>query len=90
MPVQHSYNLLVMDNISGSTRDHVLHAVLDNHPDLGGLPRLGVISTALRIRSDLNSVDKALSLAGPALRYRALSHLGTAGLAAATEPNAPK
>lgn len=85
----HSYNLLVMDSISGSTRDHVLHAVLDNHPDYGGLPSPKVIGIALRIRRDLNTVDKALSPAGPMLRYRSVSHLAAAGLPAATEPRAP-
>ena len=62
-----SYNLLVMDSNFRTTGDHTARAVLDNHPDYGGLPNLGVIGTALRIRRDPNAVDKALSPAGPGL-----------------------
>ncbi len=85
----HGYNLLVMDNISGSTRAHTSHAVLDNHPEYGGLPSLGVIGTALRIRRDMNAVDKALSPAGPNLRYRSVSHLAAIGVTPGAVTNSP-
>lgn len=78
-PGAQTVNLLVMDAVSGSRRAHVLDAVLDNHPDLGGLPPLGQIPQALRIRADLNAADAALSPAGPSVRYRDLLDLSAAG-----------
>ena len=74
-----SYNLLVMDSVSGSKRDHVSDAVLDNHPELGGLPAISMIPTALRIRADLSAADERLSPAGANLRYRGLRHVAAAG-----------
>jgi hypothetical protein len=82
-------NLLVMDAVAGSRRPHVLDAVLDNHPKLGGLPSLGTIPTALRIRADLNAADAELSPAGPNLRFRPIRHLadlGADGVAAVRAP----
>ena len=76
--VERSENILVMDQIAGSRDPYVLQAPLDNHPDLGGLPSFGVIGTAIRIRNDLDAVDKRLSPAGPALRYRSLEHIAAA------------
>ena len=72
---ERTVNVLLMDDIAGSTRQHVVDATLTNHPVLGGLPSLGVIPTALRIRSDLNAADAALSPAGPDLRYRPIGQL---------------
>lgn len=69
-PAARSADLLVMDAIAGSRRRYTADAVLDNHPDFGGLPAFGEWRTALRIRADMDAVDADLSPAGPALRYR--------------------
>ena len=84
-----SLNILLMDAIAGSRRSHVSQATLDNNPDYGGLPRLGDIPTALRIRSDLNAADRELSPGGPNLRYRGLAHLAQAAPVAGAPLRAP-
>ncbi|MEM7540022.1 MAG: hypothetical protein AAF384_00395 [Pseudomonadota bacterium] len=71
-----SANFFVMDTIAGSSRNHVLDAVLDNEPPLGGLPEFRMLGLALRIRSDLQAADREVS--GPHggdYGFRPVAHL---------------
>jgi hypothetical protein len=83
-------NLFVMDSVAGSMTPHFLDAVLDNDPDLGGLPSFAHLGLALRIRSDLTAVDRALSPDGPDLTYRPVTAAATAGLASDATSVSPR
>lgn len=83
-------NLLLKETIAGTLHPHFLDAVLDNHPDLGGLPSWSRLGLALRIRGDLNAVDRELSPGGPDLRYRPVDELAEAGLVAGQAAHAPR
>jgi len=68
-------NLLMLDSIAGRRRPHLLDAVMDNEPPLGGLPSLGKLALALRIRADLLAADRAAGAAQPDYGYRPVDHL---------------
>lgn len=73
-------NLLLTDSIAGTLHPHFLDAVLDNEPDLGGLPSLGQLPLALRIRADLAAADGALSPGGGDPFYRPVDAPAAAGI----------
>ncbi len=53
-----SLNLFVLNSMGGVIADHTLNLPMDNQPPLGGLPRFADISTALRMKRDLEAADR--------------------------------
>ena len=72
--------------MGGRRVDHVLDAVVDNEPALGGLPPLVRIPTLLRIRRDLRDADAEVHGGGGSIRYRSVTPLAAV---ASTSPRAP-
>lgn len=70
-----SKNVLLMESMGGSYLNHVLDAVVDNHPRLGSLPRLKDLGVALRIRKDLTRAEKARDDGIANIRFRTVQHL---------------
>jgi len=55
---QASLNIFTANSLGGVVNKHVLDLKLDNNPPLGRIPNLTDISTALRLRKDLESADR--------------------------------
>lgn len=82
-------NLFLTESIAGTLHPHFLDAVLDNAPELGGLPSLARLPLALRIRADLAAADAELSPGGPDPFYRPVDELAAAGAGAGRAVRAP-
>lgn len=82
-------NLLLTESIAGTLHPYFLDAVFDNEPDLGGLPPLGRMALALRIRADLMAADAELSPGGPDPFYRPVDALAAAGAGGRRSVRAP-
>jgi hypothetical protein len=73
-------NLFVMETLTGTRKNCVLDAKLDNQPGLGGIPgSFHDLDLGTRLREDLNAVDAALSPRGPDYGYRPVTGLVCAG-----------
>jgi len=70
-----SLNIFVLDSISGVITKNILDLELDNAPRLGSLPPLTKITTALRMRRDLENADKSNGATKPDVTYRPVNHL---------------
>ena len=70
-----SLNAFVFHSISGIVTKNVLDLELDNEPPLGSLPPLTKVTTALRMRRDLESADKNNGAIKPDATYRPVNNL---------------
>ena len=65
-----SLNAFVLHSMGGIRTKHLLDLSMDNQPPLGRLPNFRDISTALRLRSDLEKADKEKGAKKPRVSYR--------------------
>jgi len=65
-----SLNAFVLHSMGGTITKHVLDLELDNEPPLGRLPKFSDLSTALRLRRDLEKADKEKGAKKPTVSYR--------------------
>lgn len=70
-----SLNFFVMHSMGGTVTKHVLDLQMSNQPPLGSIPRLRDISTALRLRKDLEKADREQGASKPQVNYRPVTHL---------------
>ncbi len=82
-------NLFVMEAFGGETRAHIVDAILDNDPDLGGLPKFSTLNEVLRLRKDLKIADEESSGGRSDLTFRPIDHAAEVGLASGTAARAP-
>ncbi len=68
-------NVFLMHSLGGTKTDHVLSLPMTNEPDMGSIPPLGKIFTALRLERDLERADEQFSGANANARFRPVSHL---------------
>jgi len=68
-----SLNAFVLHSMGGIKTKHLLDLSMDNQPPLGNLPSWRDLSTALRLRSDLEKVDKEKGAQKPSVSYRPVS-----------------
>ena len=68
-----SLNAFVLHSMGGTITKHVLDLELDNEPPLGRLPKFSDLSTALRLRRDLEKADKAYGASKPDASFRPVS-----------------
>jgi len=68
-----SLNAFVLHSMGGVKTKHVLDLSMDNQPPLGRLPSWRDLSTALRLRSDLEKADKEKGAKKPTVSYRPVS-----------------
>lgn len=78
---QPSLNIFTLNSLGGVIEKHVLDLSTDNEPDFGQLPKFSDISTALRLKADLQRAEKQhLSDNGKAntktnVTYRGVNHV---------------
>jgi len=65
-----SLNAFVLHSMGGTRTKHVLDLSMDNAPPLGRLPSFRDLSTALRLRSDLEKADKEKGATKPSVSFR--------------------
>ena len=65
-----SLNAFVLHSMGGIRTKNLLDLSMDNQPPLGRLPNFRDISTALRLRSDLEKADKEKGAKRPSVSYR--------------------
>ena len=65
-----SLNAFVLHSMGGIKTKHLLDLSMDNQPPLGRLPSFRDLSTALRLRSDLEKADKEQGASKPKVAYR--------------------
>lgn len=65
-----SLNAFVLHSMGGTKTKHVLDLTMDNAPPLGRLPNFRDLSTALRLRSDLEKADKEKGAKKPNVSFR--------------------
>ena len=53
-----SINIFTLNSLGGVIKKHVLDLSVDNEPDFGQIPKLSDISTALRLKADLQRAEK--------------------------------
>jgi len=70
---QPSLNAFVLHSMGGTITKHVLDLKLDNEPPLGRLPKFSDLSTALRLRRDLEKADKEYGAKKPDASFRPVS-----------------
>ena len=70
-----SLNAFVFHSITGTVTKNVLDLELDNEPPLGSLPPLTKVTTALRMRRDLENADKNNGATKPDATYRPVNNL---------------
>lgn len=70
---QPSLNAFVLHSMGGTITKHVLGLELDNEPPLGRLPKFSDLSTALRLRRDLEKADKEYGATKPDASFRSVS-----------------
>ena len=70
---QPSLNAFVLNSMGGTITKHVLDLEMDNEPPLGRLPRFSDLSTALRLRRDLEKADKEYGAEKPDSSFRPVS-----------------
>ncbi len=92
---QASLNIFTANSLGGVVNKHVLDLKLDNNPPLGRIPNLTDISTALRLRKDLESADrhviKETNSRGKAdVTYRSITHIAAYQPAESEAVIAPK
>lgn len=68
-----SLNAFVLHSMGGTITKHVLDLELDNEPPLGRLPKFSDLSTALRLRRDLEKADKVYGASKPDASFRPVS-----------------
>lgn len=68
-----SLNAFVLHSMGGTVTKYVLDLALDNQPPLGSIPKLSDITTALRLRRDLEKADKENGATSPSVSYRPVS-----------------
>jgi len=69
-----SLNAFVLHSIGGTKTEHVLDLSMDNQPPLGRLPSFRNLSTALRLRNDLEKADKEQGAKKPSVSFRPINH----------------
>lgn len=67
---QPSLNAFVLHSMGGTITKHVLDLKMDNEPPLGRLPKFSDLSTALRLRRDLEKADKEYGAEKPDASFR--------------------
>jgi len=74
-----TYNLVTANSLSGKKVTHVLDLLLDNEPELTGLPPISQIGKLLRINKDLLAADKHQGASKERVNYRSVKHLAKYG-----------
>jgi len=72
---QASLNVFVMNSMGGVVSQHMLDLSMDNQPPLGRLPNWRQLSTALRLRHDLQQADRETGSQKPNFAFRPVDHL---------------
>lgn len=72
---QASLNVFVMNSMGGVVSQHILDLSMDNQPPLGRLPNWRQLSTALRLRRDLQQADRETGSQKPNFAFRPIDHL---------------
>jgi len=67
---QPSLNAFVLHSMGGTITKNVLGLSMDNQPPLGSLPKFSDLSTALRLRRDLERADSEVSTEKPNAGFR--------------------
>lgn len=75
-----SHNIFLLNSLVGVRVKHVLDLSMDNEPSAKGIPPWSQISTALRLRSDLERADKEHGTGKPQLAYRTVEHVAAVSL----------
>lgn len=65
-----SLNVFVLHSMGGTKTSHVLDLSMDNQPPLGRLPRWRDLSTALRLKRELELADKEQGAKKPSAAFR--------------------
>jgi len=72
-----SLNVFALHSMGGTITKHVLDLIIDNQPPLGNLPKWSDLSTALRLRNDLQKADRLQGAKKPQVAFRPVNHLAS-------------
>ena len=76
-----SLNIFTLNSLGGVITKHVLDLAVDNEPDFGQIPKFSDISTALRLKADLQRAEKqhlqaqGVNKAKANVSYRGVNHV---------------
>ena len=79
-------NAFVLHSMGGTINKHVLDLPMDNEPPLGRLPKFSDLSTALRLKRDLEKADKELGATKPDASFRPINLLAQYNSSKAVSP----
>ena len=72
-----SFNVFSLHSVGGVKTKHLLDLTLDNEPELGRIPRIQDITTALKLKSVLLKADRESGSKKPSVTYRTIAPLAS-------------